>query len=119
LVPVRVMLSVCPCMPRPGETPVMTGGGGKILKLDVPDDPPGVETPIPHVATVPGSSSVAVAVVEFTTLTLETVMPTQPEILIWKGDPTNAVPLIVMLTLVPAIPDVGDIDVTVGVVFLT
>jgi len=96
----------------------MIGGGGKILKLSVEVDPPGVETPIAHMSTVPGRVSLAVAVVELITVTLVTLTPTQLETLTRKGEPTKAVPLIEMSTLDPANPEVCDIDVIVGVVFL-
>jgi len=101
-----------------GDTPVITGGGGKILKLSVDDVPPAVETPIAQVATVPGSPSLAVIVVELTAVILLTVTPTQLEIFTRNGAPTKAVPLKVTSTVVPAIPEAGDIDVSVGAVFL-
>jgi len=49
---------------------------------------------------------------------LPTVTPTQLEILIRNGGPTKNVPVKVTSTLVPAIPEAGDIDVSVGAVFL-
>jgi hypothetical protein len=117
-VPVSVTVMTWPCIPRLGEIPVIVGGGGKILKLSVDDAPPGVETPTAQVATVDGSVNVAVAVVESITLMLLIVTPTQLETFTRNGDPTKAVPSIVTSTLVPAIPDAGDIDVIVGDVFL-
>jgi len=118
LVPVSVTGTDVPRVPDVGEIEVRVGTGPAVtVKATVLLVPLGVVTDmvLPPVPAVEAIVSVAVAVVAFTTVRLLTVNPVAGTTLM-AVVPVRKVPVSVIGTAVPRIPEVGVIDVRVGTV---